>query len=75
MVQNPDIQKKAQMAIDNALGGHRLPEFSDAGSIPYIDAIVMEVLRWRPVVPLGMCTIIFPVLIDIPRCSASGDAR
>ena len=51
MVQNPDIQKKAQKAIDDVVGHDRLPDFTD--SIPYVDAIVKEVSRWRPVVPLG----------------------
>ena len=51
MVQNPDIQKKAQKAIDDVVGHDRLPDFTD--SIPYVDAIVKEVNRWRPVLPLS----------------------
>lgn len=53
MVQNPSLQKKAQAAVDEVVGHDRLPEFSDRDSIPYIDAIVKEVLRWHPVLPLG----------------------
>jgi cytochrome P450 len=53
MTLNPDIQKKAQEAVDKAVGSERLPDFSD--NIPYVDAIVREVLRWRPVTPLGLC--------------------
>ncbi|KAF5341606.1 hypothetical protein D9758_014087 [Tetrapyrgos nigripes] len=30
----------------------RLPDFSDFGSIPYVDALLRESLRWIPVVPL-----------------------
>ncbi|KAJ7243024.1 cytochrome P450 [Mycena rebaudengoi] len=52
MTLNPDIQKKAQEAVDKAVGSERLPDFSD--NIPYVDAIVREVLRWRPVTPLGV---------------------
>ncbi|KAJ7572295.1 cytochrome P450 [Mycena floridula] len=54
MVQNPAIMKKAQAAVDNALGGDRLPEFSDRQSIPYVDAIMEETIRWRPVTPLSV---------------------
>ncbi|KAF7378396.1 Cytochrome p450 [Mycena sanguinolenta] len=43
--------KKGQAAVDAAVGTHRLPDFGD--NIPYVDAIVREVLRWRPVLPLG----------------------
>ncbi|KAJ7574308.1 cytochrome P450, partial [Mycena floridula] len=54
MVQNPAIMKKAQAAVDNALGGDHLPEFSDRQSIPYVDAIIEEAIRWRPVTPLAV---------------------
>ena len=29
-----------------------LPTFEDFGSVPYIDALMKELLRWQPVVPL-----------------------
>ncbi|TDL26777.1 PAH-inducible cytochrome P450 monooxygenase PC-PAH 3 [Rickenella mellea] len=50
----PDVQKKAQAAVDDALSGQRLPDFSDYGTIPYLDAVVNEVLRWHPGAPLGL---------------------
>jgi cytochrome P450 len=50
----PDIQRKGQEAVDVALGGERLPDFSDFGRIPYIDAIISEVLRWKPPLPLSV---------------------
>jgi cytochrome P450 len=53
MMLNPRVQKKAQAIIDTVIGNSRLPELSDRGSMPYLDAIVYEVLRWRPVTPLG----------------------
>lgn len=50
----PEVQKKAQKIVDAAIGGERLPDFSDFGSIPYIDAIISEVLRWKPPLPLSI---------------------
>ena len=53
MVLNPDVQRKAQRELDQVVGPHRLPDFADQPSLPYVDAIVKETLRWNPVVPLG----------------------
>ncbi|KAJ7509506.1 cytochrome P450 [Mycena galericulata] len=50
MTMYPEVQKKAQAAVDEVVGDGRLPDFGD--SIPYVDALVREVLRWRPVMPL-----------------------
>ncbi|KAK7039658.1 cytochrome p450 [Favolaschia claudopus] len=48
MTMYPEVQKNAQAAIDEVVGRDRLPDFED--NIPYVDAVVHEVLRWRPVV-------------------------
>lgn len=53
MVKNPEVMKKGQVAIDAAVGPDRLPDLSDEGTIPYIDAILKETLRYQPVTPLG----------------------
>ncbi|KAB8229634.1 hypothetical protein ETB97_012081 [Aspergillus alliaceus] len=50
----PDVQKKAQAEIDHVVGTGRLPGFSDRDNLPYINAVVKEVLRWHPVTPLGV---------------------
>ena len=49
----PDVMRKAQHEIDTVIGDGRLPTFSDAPNLPYLRAMVMEVLTWRPVAPLG----------------------
>lgn len=54
MCTNPEIQRNAQKAVDLVTERRRLPDFGDLGSIPYLDAILNEVLRWNPVVPLGV---------------------
>ncbi|KAJ7059744.1 cytochrome P450 [Mycena amicta] len=56
MMQYPEVQRKAQADVDRVIGAHgeRLPEFSDRDEMPYISALVKEVLRWVPTVPLGV---------------------
>ncbi|KAL9129614.1 MAG: hypothetical protein Q9217_001970 [Psora testacea] len=50
----PDAMRKARKEIDAICGGlaKRLPRISDMAQLPYICALIKEVLRWRPVVPL-----------------------
>ena len=50
---HPEVVRLAQQELDEVLGGERLPDFSDKPQLPYISAIVKEVLRWRPSSPLG----------------------
>ncbi|KAI0741731.1 cytochrome P450 [Daedaleopsis nitida] len=54
MALHPDIQKKAQAEIDAVVGVDRLPEFSDRKALPYVNAIVKELLRWHIVAPIGV---------------------
>ncbi|KAF8557325.1 cytochrome P450 [Imleria badia] len=54
MVKNPRVWKRAQAEIDAVLGTDRLPEYEDRPSLPYVDAILRETLRWKPVAPLGV---------------------
>jgi len=61
MVLHPDAQRKAQAEIDNVVGTARLPDFGDEASLPYVSALVNEVMRWHPVAPVGTyLTYIFP---------------
>ena len=54
----PEVQQRAQVELDSIVGRSRVPTFGDCQELPYIRAIVKEVLRWRPVDPVGMphCT-------------------
>ncbi|KAN0135349.1 Cytochrome P450 [Lactarius tabidus] len=54
MVLHPDAQRKAQMEIDNVVGVDRLPDFGDETSLPYVSALVKEVMRWHPVTPIAV---------------------
>lgn len=50
----PHILKKAQEAVDEAIGRDRLPEFDDITRIPYITAMIREAFRWRTVAPVAI---------------------
>ena len=50
----PEVQKKAQAELTAVVGAHRLPEFDDEPSLPYVRALIKELLRWRSVVPLSV---------------------
>jgi cytochrome P450 len=58
MVLFPDVQKKAQAEIDSVVGIGRLPTFADQPDLPYVNAVVTEVLRWNSVGPLGMFAVL-----------------
>ena len=51
----PEVQKKAQAELDRVVGNQRLPDYDDQANLPYFAALMKEVLRWRPVTPLGAC--------------------
>ena len=53
MIIYPEVQCKAQAEIDRVIGNDRFPTLADQPDLPYIDALVKEVLRWAPVGPLG----------------------
>ncbi|KAF8147907.1 cytochrome P450 [Mycena galopus ATCC 62051] len=53
MLANPESQKKAQLEIDSVVGRGNLPDFSDEEAMPYVAAVVKEVLRWKSVGPFG----------------------
>ena len=53
MVTNPRAMKKAQEELDRVVGEGELPDFSHKDSLPYIDALIKELLRWSPPVPLS----------------------
>ncbi|CAA7271821.1 unnamed protein product [Cyclocybe aegerita] len=53
MLLYPEVQRKAHAELDTVLSG-RILDFGDYGKIPYIDALISELLRWNPVAPLGL---------------------
>jgi cytochrome P450 len=53
MLLNPHCQAAAHAELDAVVGRGRLPDYDDRKNLPYINAIVTEVLRWNPVTPMG----------------------
>jgi cytochrome P450 len=54
MALHPEAQAKAQAEIDAAVGQDRLPEFSDRPNMPYVNALLLEVFRWRTITPVAL---------------------
>lgn len=52
MVLHPEVQIRAQQEIDRVCQG-RLPDFDDYDDLPYVHAMVKEVLRWCPTFALS----------------------
>ncbi|KAG7095762.1 hypothetical protein E1B28_006467 [Marasmius oreades] len=53
MLHFPEVMRKAQTELDSVVGLERLPEYADKPNLQYINALVNETLRWRPVAVLG----------------------
>lgn len=53
MMLYPEVQERAWKEIDAVVGTDRLPNFEDRSSLPYVEAVLRETLRWHPVFPLG----------------------
>ena len=54
MVLFPEVQKRAQAELDEVVGRAQLPNFAHYDSLPYIQAVIQETLRWKPIVPFSI---------------------
>jgi len=45
--------RKAQEELDRVVGCERLPQISDQEYLPYISALIKELLRWSCPIPIG----------------------
>ncbi|GFT37915.1 cytochrome P450 2J2 [Nephila pilipes] len=50
----PEVQKKVQQEILEVLGTERNPEFLDMKCMPYTHAVILELMRWKTIVPLNI---------------------
>ncbi|TFK27949.1 cytochrome P450 78A3p [Coprinopsis marcescibilis] len=51
---HPEVQRKAQLELDEVVGFGRLPTYEDRASLVYINAILKESLRYHQVTPLAL---------------------
>jgi len=54
MTLNPEVVRKAQAEIDAVVGLDRLPQASDRSRLPYVGALLKEVLRWQVPAPMSL---------------------
>ncbi|TFK48071.1 cytochrome P450 [Heliocybe sulcata] len=54
MATHPEVQHYAQAEIDAVVGRGRLPDCSDRDNLPYVNAVIKEVIRWQPAFPTGI---------------------
>ncbi|KAJ6147954.1 MAG: cytochrome P450 [Acinetobacter pittii] len=47
----PSFMARAHALLDEVVGRDRLPRFSDRSGLAFIDAIMHELFRWRPISP------------------------
>lgn len=45
MLHYPDVMRKVQTELDSIVGTDRLPEYGDAESLPYLQAVIKETRR------------------------------
>ena len=53
MLAHPESQQKAHEEIDAVVGRSRMPSLADRESLPYVEALFTELLRWMPPVSFG----------------------
>jgi len=54
LVNFPEVQRLAQEEIDCVVGDGCAPMLDDIERLPYIQAVIKETHRWRPVAPLAI---------------------
>jgi cytochrome P450 len=52
LILNPEVQDRAHREISAVVNEDRTPVWSDMANLPYINMIVKEGHRWRPILPL-----------------------
>jgi len=53
LILHPEVQAKVHAELDSVIGNNRLLTFADQDSLPYLQMVLSESLRWNPVIPLS----------------------
>ena len=54
MVLHPDVQEKVHDEVVNVIGDSRLPMLSDRRRLHYTEATIVETLRYKTPIPMGL---------------------
>jgi cytochrome P450 len=54
LVNHRQVQSRLQKEIDDVIGSDRLPSLDDEASMPYTQAVILEVMRRRTLVPRAL---------------------
>lgn len=54
LMNHPEVMKQAQEEIDAVVGSDRVVEEADIANLPFLQAIVKEVFRLHPAIPLSL---------------------
>ena len=46
MIHFPDCARRAQAELDSVVGRSRMPTFDDESSLPYLQALIKEIMRY-----------------------------
>ncbi len=52
LIRHPEVQERVYREISCVVGLDRLPDLSDRDSLPYLDSVLQESMRFNPPVPL-----------------------
>eukprot|EP01062_Namystynia_karyoxenos_P020093 TRINITY_DN175_c0_g1_i2.p1 TRINITY_DN175_c0_g1~~TRINITY_DN175_c0_g1_i2.p1 ORF type:complete len:541 (+),score=187.84 TRINITY_DN175_c0_g1_i2:83-1705(+) len=50
----PETQRKIQEELEREVGPDRLPSYDDRESLPYTNAVILELMRWKHFAPFGL---------------------
>ena len=68
MLLYPEVQRKAREEVENVFGRGYFPSWDEAYKLPYVCAVLKEVLRISPVAVLGSLHLLWP-------CQSQFDVR
>ncbi|XP_055942795.1 cytochrome P450 2J6-like [Argiope bruennichi] len=54
MAEFQDVQARIHAEIDEVIGRERTPEWADHIKMPFTEAVLMEIQRWKTVVPINL---------------------
>ena len=54
LTKHPDVQDRVQKEVDDVIGNDKAVRYKDRDDLPYLHAVILEVMRITSIVPTGM---------------------